>query len=183
MTDETIIDLFWNRDEAALSAVGERYGRYLQTVAERILANGADAEECVSDAYLRAWNAIPPARPTVLKAFLAKITRNLALNRLRDSHAEKRGEFAEVLDELSECVGPEDTERALNEKELTLCVNRFLHTLPERDCGIFLRRCFYAEPVKEIARRYRITADSVSVILNRTRKKLKEVLRAEGYIS
>lgn len=185
MTDAEILALYWRRDEAALAATREKYGAYCHAVADNILSSHEDAEECVSDALWRAWNAIPPQRPAYLRAFLAKITRNLALNRYKARAAEKRGggELPAVLEELADCLPAKaDVESEVQAKELTAGVNHFLRTLPPRECDVFLRRYFYVEPVADIARRYALRESHVLVLLSRTRNKLRRYLRQEGYI-
>lgn len=184
MEDSRIIELYFNRDQEAITATDEKYGAYCFSVAERILQNAEDSEECVSDTYLRAWNAIPPQKPKILRLFLAGITRNLAIDRYCSKNAEKRGggEVSVVLDELSECIAAKDDVHAdFVGKELGLCINEFLKTLPARDGNIFLRRYYFTEPIAIIAEKYGLRENNVTVILSRTRKKLKAHLIKEGY--
>lgn len=184
MDDEAILDLYFQRNEQAVVETDRKYGRYCFTLANRILKNPRDAEEIVSDTYLRTWNAIPPQRPGVLRQFLARITRNLAFSRWRMETADKRGggELELVLEELEGCIpalaGVED---ALNGKELAETIRHFLDTLPRREQDIFLRRYFYVEESGEIARRYGMKPGTVLKSLSRTRKKLKQYLTQEGY--
>lgn len=135
MDDYAIIALYWSRDPEAISRTCEKYGNYCRTVAGNILPDRRDIEECVNDTWLKAWNAMPDDRPSLLAQYLGKITRNLALNRWRTSRAEKRGggELPLVLDELAECVSSADTLQPLEIAELEEAINRFLHTLPERE--------------------------------------------------
>lgn len=184
MEDSQIVALYWQRNADAVSETAKKYGAYCFTVAEHILKNVEDAEECVNDTWLRAWNGIPPQKPGVLRLFLAKITRNLALDRFQAQNAEKRGggEIALVLDELEECAGGgTDTEAEYQAKELRECIRRFVRTLPEREGNVLVRRYFFAESAAEIAGRYGLTENHVMVILSRTRKKLREHLIKEGY--
>ena len=184
MEDEQIVRLYWNRDEAAIPATAEKYGAYCTTVARNILGNLQDAEECVNDAYLQAWNAMPPHRPRILSTFLGKLTRNLALNRYKHLAAEKRGggEAAVVLEELAECVsGVDDIERELNRRELLGAINGFLRTLPDRKRNIFVLRYWYAHPVGDIASRYGMTPGAVSMTLNRLRSQLHGYLLERGF--
>ena len=184
MQDEEIIQLYFKRDESAIAMTEKAYGKYCFSVAENILHNPQDSEECVSDTWLRAWQSIPPQKPLRFKLFLAKIARNLAFDRYRMRHAEKRSgdEMAVVLDELEECIASnEDIEQEYEQKNLKEIINAFLRTLPTRERQIFLRRYFYAEPVKEIADTFGLNQNHVSVILKRTRKKLAEHLKKEGY--
>jgi len=184
MTDKQIVALFWQRDEAALRESESAYGAYCRALAERIVS-AEDAAECVNDAYLRAWNAIPPERPAHLRAFLAKLTRNLALDRYRACGAEKRGsgEAAAVLDELAEVLGSrESAESAVTARELGEAVSRFVRGLPRREGDIFVRRCFFADGTAQLADRYGMTENSVKTALSRTRKKLRTYLESEGYL-
>lgn len=184
MEDGKIVELFFARDEQALDAVQKKYGRYCFAVANEILKCAEDAEEVVSDTWLRTWSAIPPQRPMFLRLFLGKIARNLAFTRWRNQNAAKRGggETVLVLEELSECIpGREAVDEALNAKELATAIQDFLDTLPEREQGIFLRRYFYSEETAAIAGRYGMKDAKVLRILSRTRKKLKDYLTKEGY--
>ncbi|MBQ3393473.1 MAG: sigma-70 family RNA polymerase sigma factor [Lachnospiraceae bacterium] len=195
MNDREIIELYWNRDERALSETADTYGNYCYTVAANILGRKEDAEECVNDTLLRAWNAIPPARPAVLRTFLAKITRNLALDRYRRMTADKRGggQMDLVLEELEECVGSgeqafihvdagESAEDIVQADALGKCIREFAESLPERECNIFVRRYFYAEKTTDIAQRYGMTRNHVSVTLLRLRARLYKKLRKEGFV-
>ena len=184
MEDDQIIELFWQKNADAISETANKYGSYCFTIAENILHNTEDSEECVNDTWLRTWNAIPPQRPGVFRIFLAKITRNLAFNRFHARNAEKRGggEIALVLDELGECLGGADTEAAYEAKELRQCIRHFVRSLPEREGNVMARRYFFAEPVADIAKRYGLSENNVMVILSRTRKKLKAHLLKEGYL-
>lgn len=183
MTDEEIISLYFDRSEEAIAATQRKYDGYCRSVIGRILGSSRDLEEILSDTWLKAWMSIPPTHPDNLRLYLAKIGRNLALNRLRDGRATKRGQEADaVLEELSEVLGGSTTEEIVDGKELQKAVNSFLRKLPERDCDIFVRRCFYAESPGEIAARYGLRTNSVTVSLHRTRKKLREYLVKEGYL-
>lgn len=185
MEDSRIVELYWQKNADAISETADKYGAYCLTIADNILHNAEDSEECVNDTWLRAWNAIPPQKPSVLRMFLAKITRNLSFDRFNARHAEKRGggEIALVLDELTECLaGGADVEAEYEEKELEQCIRRFVRVLPKRDGNVFVRRYFFTEAVGEIAKRYGLTQNNVMVILSRTRKKLKLELAKEGYL-
>ena len=134
MEDSAIIDLYWAREERALSETDAKYGGYCRSIAHNILKNREDSEECVSDTWLHAWNAMPPQRPSILSSFLGRITRNLSFDRCRRQNAEKRGggSLPLALDELSECVpAPGRVEQALEARELAEAIDRFLRTLPE----------------------------------------------------
>lgn len=185
MEDRAIIELYWQKNADAISETASKYGAYCFTIANNILHSAEDSEECVNDTWLRAWNTIPPQRPTVLRMFLAKITRNLSFNRFHARNVEKRGggEMILVLDELGECAaGGPDAESAYEAAELEQCVCRFVRALPERDRTIFVRRYFFTEPIPVIAKRYGLTVNNITVILSRARKKLKLELTKEGYL-
>ena len=185
MEDSRIIELYWRKDADAISETARKYGAYCFTIAENILHNAEDSEECVNDTWLRAWNAMPPQRPDVLRMFLARITRNLSFDRFHARNAEKRGggEAALVLDELAECLaGGTDAEAVYENKELGRCIRRFVRDLPAREGNVFVRRYFFTEPAAAIAGRYGLTENNVMVILSRTRKKLKLALMKEGYL-
>ena len=184
MEDETILDLYFARNEQAVVETDRKYGAYCFALANGILHNQQDAEETVSDTYLRAWEAIPPRRPGVFKMFLAKITHNLAFTRWRKGTAEKRGggEMELVLEELEGCIAaPGRVEDRMNGQELAKTIRSFLDTLPAREQDIFLRRYFFVEESAVIARRYGMKPASVLKTLSRTREKLKRYLAKEGY--
>ena len=184
MEDRAIVDLYWSRDPEAIRRTGEKYGGYCRAIARNILPDRRDAEECVNDTWLKAWNAMPEERPGLLAPFLGKITRNLAFTRWRAGHAEKRGggELPLVLEELAECASSADTLQAVEAAELEAAVNRFLHTLPERECGVFLRRYWFTEPMADVARRYGMREATVRTSLFRTREKLRRYLEKEGFL-
>lgn len=185
MEDETILDLYFARNEQAVTETDRKYGGYCFTLANSILSNEQDAEETVSDTYLKVWNTIPPKRPNVFQMFLAKITRNLAFSRWRCYTAEKRGggEMELVLEELEGCIAaPGTVEDRLSGKELAKAIRTFLNTLPAREQDIFLRRYFFVEESTVIARRYGMKPATVLRTLSRTREKLKHYLTQEGYM-
>ena len=185
MQDSQIIDLYWQRSETAISESDKKYGAYCFQVSHHILADTQDAEECVNDTWLHAWNSMPPQKPNQLRMFLAKITRNLSLDCWRRKTRAKRGggEMILALEELGECVrGTADVESEIQKRELEQCIRDFLHTLPGRECDVFLRRYFYIETVVEIAQRYGLQQGSVHVILSRARQKLRRYLEKEGYV-
>ncbi|MBQ9079919.1 MAG: sigma-70 family RNA polymerase sigma factor [Clostridia bacterium] len=185
MNDYEIIALYGARDEAAIRETAAKYGGYCFSIANNILANEQDSEECVNDTYLRTWNCIPPQNPNNFKMFLAKITRNLALDRYRAQTCVKRGggEVVTALDEIAELVADTtEVDGEVAEREFANMLNAFLHSLPERECNIFVRRYFYMDEIENIARKYRLRESNVLVILSRTRKKLRENLRKKGYM-
>lgn len=183
MQDEQILDLYFDRDESAITETNKKYGAYCHTIALNILHSQEDSQECVNDTWLKAWNAIPPQRPKLFRQFLAKITRHLSFDRYRIDHAQKRGggEMPLVLEELQNCVDGGDPATQMEFEELKNQIYRFLQDLPVRDRGIFLRRYFYVEEIPAIARQYYLRESNVRLILSRTRQKLKDHLKKEGF--
>lgn len=176
--DRAIIDLYFARDETAIRLSQDRYGDYCMSVALYILRDRMDAEECVNDTWLRAWRAIPPTRPVSLRAFLAKITRNLSLDRWDRHHAAKRkGELAKAMDELYEaaCV-PDEAEN-----RLPGLFDEFLSGLPARERIIFVRRYWYGMSAEEIAAGLNTTRNAVWMQLSRTRNRFRTFLNERGY--
>ena len=183
MDDQEIIARLFARDEEGLTAARERYGGYCAAVARSLLKDQRDQEECLSDTWLRAWNAIPPQRPRSLGAFLAKITRNLAINRLRDGNAQRRGggQVPLALEELEECVSPDGSpEGELDRQAAVEALERFLDTLPPRQREVFLRRYWHLDTIEDIARRTGWSKSRVSTTLHRLRLRLREHLIQEG---
>ena len=184
MQDQEIIALYHQRNEQAIVQTEAKYGTYCMSIAQNILRNLQDSEECVNDTWLRTWNSIPPARPDSLRGYVGMITRNLSLNRFERLHSAKRGggEVALALEELQDVADPHaDGRLQLDELEFARILNAFLRALPERDCGIFIRRYYYLESVDSIARYYRIRRENVFKILSRARGKLRADLESEGY--
>lgn len=184
MGDKDIIKLYFERNEQAICETSAKYGNYCKSISLNIVGNYEDAEECVNDTYLGAWKSIPPHKPAVLSAFLGKIVRNLSFNKYKAIHAQKRigNEFSAVLDELCEIVS--DKENAEDEvimKEMVSDINQFLDSLSEEKRYIFIRRCFYADSIKQIAKNCKRNENYISVELSRTRHKLKEHLTKRGY--
>lgn len=185
MEDKEIIGMFWGRDESAIQRAKEKYGSYCAAIAGNILGDHQDVEEILSDTWLRAWNTIPPKRPEHLKLYLARIARNLAFDRFRADSRAKRGggEMTLALEELRECLpAPGNPEEQLAARELKKCINAFLWTLPGRDREIFLLRYFSVESTAAIAKKFRLSEAGVRTVLSRTRRKLKEHLKKEGYL-
>jgi len=183
LTDAEIIDLYWNRDQAAITQTANQYGNYCYAIANGILNNREDSEECLNDTLHRAWEAMPPQRPNKLTLFLGKITRHLAFDKYKMNRAKKRGgsEFSLVLDELDECIPSSTTvEQIIEAEELERTINQFLHSLPERECNIFLLRYWHNKPLAEIASRIGVKENNVKASLFRTRQKLKAHLEKEG---
>ncbi len=183
MNDASIIELFWNRDETAIIETDKKYGRLCNSLSVNILNNISDAEECVNDSYLTVWNSIPEDRPERFSAYLCRIVRNLSLKRLEYNTAGKRSpDLLASLDELDGCIsGNENPENSFDAKLLGKSISGFLRMQSEQSRNIFIRRYWYFESVKKIAGDYKIKEEKVSVILFRTRKKLKKHLEKEGY--
>lgn len=185
MSDEQIVRLYQQRDEAAISATNDSYGTYCYSIVNRILCNAEDSWECVNDTWLRAWRSIPPQCPRCLRTFLAKIARNLAFDRFKRERAHKRGagEIQLALDELDECVAAKsDVEAEVFSEEMKRCIDSFLRDLSEQKRDIFLRRYFYVESTVAIAKRYGLKESNVLMILFRTRRELKNYLEKEGFL-
>ncbi len=183
MTDSQIIDLYWERQEAAISETDKKYGRYCYAIAYNILYSNEDAEECVSDTYGKAWQSIPPHKPNKLSAFLGKITRNLALNRYAYEHAAKRNAPGiAVLAESQEGTGVQTEDHFTDEIALKDVINRFMEGLPRETRIIFLRRYWYFCTIEEIAKGCKLPQGTVKSILARTRKKFRDFLKKEGIV-
>ena len=183
MEDSVIIDLYWKRDEAALVESDRKYGAFCRAIARNILTAPEDAEECVNDTWLRAWNAIPPARPSPLRAFLGRITRNLSLDRFRAGRATKRGggRMEVLLDELGQCLpAGGSVEGDFDARETAAVITRFLDGLPPVQRQMFLRRYWFGDGVDDIARRFAMREGTVKSGLHRLREKLRRVLEEEG---
>ena len=183
MTEQELIDLYWKRSERALSETEKSYGSYCRGIAYHLLRSREDAEESVNDTWLAAWNAMPPQRPNHLRVFLGKMTRNIAISRLRRRESKKRGggELVLALEELSECLpGGGDPEQIVEAQELAACLNAFLETLSRRDRSLLLGRYFYGFTEAELAKRLDMKQSGVHTILYRSRERLREFLKKEG---
>ena len=154
MDDSRIVDLYWVRNESAITETASKYGKYCYAIAYNILCDKEDADESVNDTYLGAWNAIPPHRPSVLRTFLGKITRRVSLKKWRDSHRDKRGgnEVSLALDELSECVPSNVTvEDEVIVAELSKALNHFIEDLPVTERRVFICRYWYLDSIEKIS--------------------------------
>jgi len=183
MCDEEIIALYWQRAEEAIRATAQKYGSYCYSIAHSILARSEDAEECVSDTWLRAWNAIPPQRPRNLAVWLGRIVRNLSLDRLRRLSAEKRGggQGDLVLGELEECIpAAQQVENVAEDREITRAIERFLHRQTPQKRRIFLRRYWFMDPLRTIADEMNLSENQIASILFRMRRALRQFLEKEG---
>lgn len=181
MNDEQILDLYWARNEEAIACTDRVYGHRLQGLAYRILLRREDAEESVSDTYMRAWNTIPPRKPMHLFAYLARICRNLSLNKLEwKAAAKRRGEVVSITQEMEACIPDQRRDRETEARELGKLLDAFLRTLSEENQLVFLRRYWYADSITEIAARYGISESAVTMRLSRSREKLRDYLAKEG---
>ena len=181
MEDQKIVELYWERSEEAIKETDLKYGKYCHYIAYSILYCTEDAEECVNDTWIRAWNAIPPQRPVSFRAFLGRIVRNCSLQRYRNARAGKRGggQVPLVLEELTDLLS-DGPEAQLEAAELGRLLERLVRQLPEKERLVFLRRYWYLDSIDAIARRYHMAASSVRASLSRSRKKLKQQLEQEG---
>ncbi len=185
MEDREIVELFFRRDEQAIVEAAHSHGGLCRMLALRLLGDFQDAEECVSDTLLAAWNSIPPQKPEKLSAYLARLTRNLALKRRRDAGRLKRGggETELAFEELDASLpGGENVERQLERRELAERIERFLYTLPVPERRVFLCRYWYFESITEIAGRFGYGESKVKSMLSRSRKKLRNDLEKEGIV-
>ena len=183
MEDNKILDLFWSRDQLAIVETKSKYGAHCHFIAYNILNDHMDSEECVSDTLLKVWNVIPPQRPSLFKAFLSKIVRNIALNRYNLYTSEKRGgvQIPLVLDELNECIPSGfSVEKQLEDKLTSEIINRFLGTLSSEKRVIFVKRYFMILPIADIAKSMKISESKVKMTLFRLRAQLRDILIKEG---
>lgn len=183
MQDNKIIQLFFDRDEKALSEVTDKYGSRLFCLAKNMLGSKEDAEECVNDTYLAVWNRIPPERPASLFAYISKIVRNTALTRLRDDSAQKRGKAMTVcIDELGDVLPDgDDVFDSVAASELSGLINRFLKSCSQDERDIFILRYYGYTAVSDIAKKYGFTQSRVKMTLKRCRDKLAQYLERNGY--
>ena len=183
MEDAKIIELFWTRNEDAIAETDASYGRKLRTLATKILDNREDAEESVSDTYMKTWEIIPPQRPAYFYAFIASICRHLSFHKIDWKQAAKRNaEVVALTAEMEMCIPDTRRDREMEAKELGKVLNVFLESLPKETRLIFLRRYWYMDTIAEIAARYGITQSKVKMRLSRTRAKLRTYLEQEGIV-
>ena len=184
MRDDQIIDLYWQRSEAAIEETDNKYGRYLTAIAFNILADREDSKESVNDTYMNAWNSMPPHKPNVLSAYLAKITRSVSIDILRKKNRGKRvpSEYITSLSELSDCVtDSQSVEREIDMKQLAKAINDFVHALPDEARHLFIGRYFYMDPLREVARYCGMSEAKAKSMLHRLRLRLKAHLEKEGF--
>ena len=183
MEDRDIIELYFNRDEKAIEETSKKYGDYCFVIANNILRNSEDAKECVNDTYLGIWNSIPPQRPYIFQAFIAKIVRNISFNKWRNNSADKRGGGEAMLsfDELEACIPDgKSVNEEIENRYLADTINRFLGTLDDDERNVFVCRYFYFDSVSDIASRFGFGISKVKMMLKRTRDRLRDVLIEEG---
>ena len=184
MEDSAIIERFWERDEAALSAVSEKYGKYCTTIARNIIGNEQSVEEIVQDTLLKLWESIPPNRPQKLQAFIGKIARNISLDAVKAALRQKRGcgEIVLVLDELrDEPSGTNSVESLAEQHETLKAINDFLRSLSDKKRKVLVLRFWHCCSISDISQIVGISEISVSNILKRERKKMIEYLKERGY--
>lgn len=183
MNDIEIVELFWQRDEAALTATDRKYRGYLMKIATNVLNNTEDGQEAVNDTYLKAWNAIPPHKPSLLSTFLGKITRRLSIDKLRTKTRGKRGgsEYQLSLDELCDCTGGDDPAEDYETMELAKAISTYLRSISKEKRTVFVWRYYFCEPIKDICIRLGESESSVKSKLHRIRQGLKQHLESEGF--
>ena len=182
MTDEEIIDLFFERSEQAISELAEKHGGAVNRVAYNILGDLEDAKECVNDTWLGAWNSIPPHRPSPLRTYVCRIARNLATKRYHANFAQKRNSLYDAaLDELAECIPDRSTvEDSIDAKELARIIDGFLDTLSYKDKFLFMRRYWFADSLADAAKMAGMNYSAAAVRLHRVKEKLRKQLLKEG---
>ena len=184
MDDKYIVELYWKRNETAISETSIKYGSYLNSISFNILVNSEDAQECVNDTYHDAWNSMPPHCPSILSTFLGKITRRISIDRWRKKQADKRGggDITLALEELKDCVaGTADVEKEFERQELINLINRFLESLPDTERRVFMCRYWYMDSISSISKQFGFSQSKVTSMLHRTRGKLRAQLIKEGY--
>jgi len=183
LEDDEIIELYWSRNELAINETDKKYRTYLYTIAKNILADSFYCDECLNDTYFGAWNAIPPTRPSVLRLFLAKITRNTAVDRLRHDAAERRipSELVCSLEELDFTVASDErADESLVLRELVEALNSYLRSIPGRDEFIFVCRYYYGDSVKRIAAMLDTSEKTVYRALSEMRRDVLGLIKREG---
>ena len=184
MTDEELVKKFLRRDEEAISDAKEQYENYCMYIARNVLSDRGDAEECVNDVLLAAWDSIPPQRPENLKTYLGKLTRRIAINRLNRDNAKKRDadRTAVSLDEIEEIVGESTVEASVETSELSRKISEFLRSLRETERNVFIRRYWYGDSIESICVRFGFGKSKTVMMLKRTRDKLSDYLKKEVYL-
>ncbi len=180
MDDSRIVDLYWARDERAISESDIKYGRMLSALSYSLLSSSEDAEECVNDTYIDAWGAMPEARPEFLGAFLSKITRRISIDRFRQKHREKRGGIDNLTAELGDCIpSSHDPDTEYDSRMIKEVMDKFLKSLPREKRAMFILRYFYSKSIEEIAMQTGLGESNVKTSLHRLRAQLKKRLEEE----
>lgn len=183
MEDSAIIELYWARDEGAITETDRKYGPLCRSLAYNILSDREDSEECVNDTWHRAWDTMPPQRPDSLRAYLGRIVRNLSISRLRRRTAQKRGDgLSLMLSELEDCVpSPHHPEQDMDARELAAAISRWLRAQKQDDRVLFVRRYWYGESVSDLAGEWTLTPNQMAKRMLRLRRSLKQTLEQEGF--
>jgi RNA polymerase sigma-70 factor (ECF subfamily) len=182
MEDYQIVDLYWARSESAIAETEQKYGRMLTGISVALVPTAQDAEECVSDTYLAAWNRMPDERPIYLGAFLSKIVRRISIDRFRSARAEKRGGAQGLIEELTDCIPSDCNLQAdYDNRRLAEALNRFLRELDEEKRYVFVRRYYYSDSISEVAKRVGVGEGKVKTVLFRVRGELRKFLEKEGF--
>jgi RNA polymerase sigma-70 factor (ECF subfamily) len=184
MLDNDIIDLYWKRDERAITETDNKYHRYLYSIARNILLNKQDCEESLNDTYFVTWNKIPPSKPNAFQNFLSKITRDISIDKYRKNNAEKRipSELTTSLDELDDCLSFEvSAEESFIVNQISLILNSYLRSLSQKEAFIFVSRYYYADSIENIAKMLKISESTVFRNLAKMRKGLRERIESVGY--
>lgn len=182
MEDKRIIELLFERDESALKILEKRYGSLIVHILNQLLPDREDVEECKNDVYLAVWNSIPPNNPEFLKAYVCKVTRNIAIKLIRFKNTKKRPVYAEIaLDELGECISRSGCpEEIMETKELGRLMNLYIRSLSEENQMLFIRRYFFGDSVDDLSERFKMRSNTVAVKLLRMRNALKDYLKEQG---
>ena len=180
MSDEQIIELYWERDEQAIKETDAKYKSFLLSVAYNIVYDKGESEECLNDTYLDVWNSIPPSRPTVLKAFLATLMRRNAIDRYKARKRKKRV-ASELTVSLSEIADLGCDDESVSADELGRIISDFCRSLSDRRLYIFMSRYCIARPIKEIADLLGCSVSTVKKEISLIKRDLKESLEKEGY--
>ena len=184
LEDSKIIELFFDRSEEAITELSEKYGQVCKSVAENILNNQLDSEECVNDAFLAVWNTIPPQKPEHLLSYVCRIVRNLAIKKYHANTAQKRNSIYDVaLDEIKECFPSSvSVEDEIESVEFSKEIDRFLESMDKQSRILFVRRYYYSDSIEELSELFRTSKHNISVRLSRIRKQLKNYLIKEGVL-
>ncbi|MBO4869840.1 MAG: sigma-70 family RNA polymerase sigma factor [Clostridia bacterium] len=184
VNDKEIVKLFRERNEDAVSEAKKRYEDYCLYIANNVLRDRRDAEECFNDALFAAWNSIPPQNPENLRTYLGKLVRETAVNRYKANNRQKRikSDICQSLDEIAEIVSGGDVEEVIEGKELSAAISRFLYSADETKRNVFIRRYWFYDPIDSICKRYGFGKSKVLMMLKRTRDDLAEYLKKEGFI-